>query len=334
MARCWQTPAIMRRAVFIPALVAALLCSHAARAQTTPAADALARVLPLCGSPDPASRRFCVQEIRSLRDPERRAHARLMEMAASDDEAGGLAADAIRDLYGEPPPMRVTSAASRPAGRWPVDPGSTRTIFMPTAFTRPRGNAAWTIFDAGHWTFDYGATDELELGVQTGPPIGAFLVAPQIKVAAHAPSASLALFAFGGAFMPVIGNADSILFYGGGPIVTVGDPDHFASFGMQVYALSASDSTAAFLLPNAGGSARLSRRLRASVEILVPDAVGAEIGDELDPGDLIVVLYGVRIVGSQVWGDIAFAYPVCSECGDVTQALPLGLPLLGIGLSW
>jgi len=297
--------------------------------------DRLERVLPLCRSPDPVARRFCIHEILLLGDPNRRARSTLRELAVSDEALSALAARALRDLYGDEPPPRRTPPVSPPApDRWLPDPGSTRTIFFPTAFTRPRGEASWTIFDAGHWTFDYGAADNLEFGVQTGPPIGAFVIAPQVKAAIHGRSGSMGLFAFGGAFIPVVGDMDTALFYGGGPIFTAGSREYFGNLGLQTYGLSVADENIAFLLPNVGGSARLSRRLRASVEILVPDVLGDDYGDDLDPGDLIVVIYGLRLVGESVWGDIAFAYPVCDDCGDVTDVLPLGLPLLGLGFSW
>jgi len=275
-------------------------------------------------------------------DPERRARARLTEMAATDAEVGVAAAAAIRDLYGEEPPAlqaaagttaRVSGQHDAPAARWPADPGAMRGIFFPTAFTRPLGEAAWTIFDVGHWTFDYGATDQIEIGVQTGPPVGALLVAPQAKFAIHARSASVGLFAFGGAFIPVVGDLNTVLFYGGGPMVTIGSPDRFVNMGVQNYFVSTGNDGVALLVPNAGGSARLGRRFRASLEIFVPDVVGDQ-GEELDPGDIILINYGVRFVGSRLWGDLAFVYPVCDDCGEVTDVLPLGLPLLGIGLTW
>src|SRR5574342_731341 len=59
-------------------------------AQEVPAAegDRLGRVLPLCNSPDPVARRFCIDEIRALGDPERRARTTLLEMAAGDADVG------------------------------------------------------------------------------------------------------------------------------------------------------------------------------------------------------------------------------------------------------
>ena len=41
----------------------------------------------------------------------------------------------------------------------------------------------------------------------------------------------------------------------------------------------------------------------------------------------------VRIVGQRMWGDIAFAAPICSGCGELYTVLPLGVPLLGCGFN-
>jgi hypothetical protein len=320
--------------------VVAALAGTAGAAQTEAARDPVLRVLPLCSSPDPIARTFCVDEIRRLGDPGQRARRRLSEMAANDPDTAQAAAAALRVLYGvEAPALGVAAPAPAPAAPpevaagWPRDPGATRGIFFPTAFTRPRGQAAWTIFDLGHWTFDYGATDHVEVGVQTGPPLGAFLVAPQVKVAAHAPMVSVGLFAFGGAFLPVIEDADAVAFYGGGPMVTLGQPDRFVNMGAQGYFVSVDNESVALLLPNFGGSVRLGPRLRAGVEVFVPDVVGDE-GESLDPGDVVLVNYGLRLIGARIWGDVAFAYPICDDCGEVTEFLPLGLPLLGVGMAW
>jgi len=86
-------------------------------------------------------------------------------------------------------------------------------------------------------------------------------------------------------------------------------------------------------LPHAGFSLRVSLAVRIGAEAYLPGAYGSDVRNA-GIGRVGVVLWGVRLFGNTVWGDIALADVICDGCGSIYRVLPLGIPFLNFGLGW
>ena len=87
------------------------------------------------------------------------------------------------------------------------------------------------------------------------------------------------------------------------------------------------------IIPHAGFSLLVTRGVRIGAEAYVPGAYGPDVRNG-GLGKIGVVLWGVRLFGQSVWGDIALADLICDGCGDLYRVLPLGLPFLNLGVGW
>jgi len=291
---------------------------------------ALDRLLPLCDSQEVTPRRYCIEELSRIGDPDGRAHDRLVELARHDPALHAEAAAAVQHLYGEPPPTFDIGAGAA----WTRDPGRTRTIFFPTAYTLERGEGSIQILNLGYWEVDYGATDHVQAGLMTGIPIGAIVFVPRLVLSARGGPIGASFQVLGGILYPYVGtsNNDPVFVYGGGPTLSVGDPDRFLNLGFEFYGGTYRGNSAGLLLPHAGGSLRLGARVALHLEVLVPGGIATSTSD-LRFAEAALVLYGLRIIGSNLWGDISFAAPICADCGQLYKYLPLGVPLLGFGFN-
>jgi len=290
------------------------------------------RVLPLCESTELATRRFCIEELARSGDPSRLAYARLRRIALESTELHELAATTMWQLYHEAAPGLEGPEKTS----YRRDPGRTHLVFFPTAFTTERGEVSWDIVNLAYWDLNYGLSDNVEIGLRTGPPIGVFVIAPQVKFALKFEGGSVALHLLGGTLIPFFdsGRDNKIVFGGGGPTLSLGEPELFFNVGVEAYVFGGStNQTADLLLPHVGGSVRMSERLTLNAEVIVP---GYRLNDweGFQVGKVALVLYGFRVVGGSMWGDISFAAPICHGCGELYRFLPLGVPLLGFGFAW
>jgi hypothetical protein len=71
--------------------------------------------------------------------------------------------------------------------------------------------------------------------------------------------------------------------------------------------------------------------VRLGAEFYLPTLTS---GRDAGLGRIGVLLWGVRLFGETVWGDIALADPFCDGCSSLYRVLPLGIPFLNFGLSW
>ena len=83
----------------------------------------------------------------------------------------------------------------------------------------------------------------------------------------------------------------------------------------------------------AGFSALATRGVRIGAEVWIPGAYGRDVSST-GLGKIGVVLWGVRLFGQSVWGDIALADLICDGCGSLYSVLPLGIPFLNLGVGW
>lgn len=124
---------------------------------------------------------------------------------------------------------------------------------------------------------------------------------------------------------------------GGGPVLTLGDEKMFFNVSAPVYAgatfsnaTDLGDSTFWAALPSIGFSRRLSRTVRLNVELYKPISPNFDV----DNATVWAVLYGVRLFGDEIYGDVSFLIPIYPSAGDLLKYAPLGLPLLTFGYRW
>lgn len=235
-----------------------------------------------------------------------------------------------------------------------TDPDAARVVYGSTAFGRPRGTWNWTIYNIAYWSFDYGINDHLEVGMQTVPPIGVVAFMPHVKLTTPVgEKVALGLRLTGGVFYPYIANEHDwrIGIYGGGPVLTIGSRDLLLNLAVQIYGVTIAETVTEpgrwtptgltyseiteydnswAITPSAGFSWRVSRRLKINAElypVLLQD-------NPVENGKLWVLLYGLRIFGERIYGDLNFVIPFFPEMGEIIKYVPVGFPLLTFGFQW
>jgi hypothetical protein len=267
----------------------------------------------------------------------------LLRMASSDPLLSARARALYRRVYGaEPPPY--TPVPPEPADLPPEEPDRdaqtreklppgdpTRVIYGPTAFTRPPGVIGFNAFELGSGTLDFGVSENLQLGVQSAIPIGFLALGGLIKLGVKFKGGAVGLRGNALVIKP-LADVEAILLYGAGPILTIGDYENYFNFSVPFYGVTVEGSSAGLALPNLGGSIRVSGATRLSAELFLP----AGLGDQADLalGDFMALLWGVRVFGDNVWGDIALLDPICDGCAEIYQYIPLGIPFLNFGGNW
>ncbi len=236
----------------------------------------------------------------------------------------------------------VPVAEDAPSGD--LTPG--RAALYESAMMYEAGHGAWTSLDVGVHRFDYGVTDNLQIGVTALLPIGVFAVVPELKVGGEiAERLHLSVTARAGtALAPGL---SQMIGFGGHVALTYGTPDLHITAGTHAYGLSLLDSDAAAVgwavHPTLGGVARVS-----DYAVLHADAgpivIGSNVGTESCGPDCVrpvtpevalwVVKYGVRFHGDAWFGDVSFVIPVHEAWSEVAAYLPLGLPTLTLGYAF
>ena len=130
-----------------------------------------------------------------------------------------------------------------------------------------------------------------------------------------------------------------VLVYGGGPALTVGTRDAFFNLSLLVYGGTVftkessgwENFTGVLLLPNLGGSIRLSERVKLSLEVHAPALVAEDGTEAWQYGEVWAFAYGVRFFGEEFYGDVAFVIPVFPGVTTLLQYCPIGFPMVSFG---
>ena len=301
--------------------VAALAQEPAEPRQLDPA------LLGLCRSIDPEARSYCLHSIAAQGDPGGQAKETIAGMANQDPVLSDEAAKTYARLY-----------AGAPAARPPPQPPSTtpsgdptRVILAPTAFTRPQGTSSFNAFELGTLTFDHGITPNIALGLHTAIPVGAFVFGPTVRMSLPFQGGAVGLEVDALLFAPFVGSTSTYFVAGGGPILTFGNSDRYLNLGVLSYFVTSNGD--GVIIPHAGFSVLATRGVRIGAEVWIPGAYGRDVSNS-GLGKIGVVLWGVRLFGQSVWGDIALADLICDGCGSLYRVLPLGIPFLNLGVGW
>jgi len=256
----------------------------------------------------------------------------------------------LKDLDGV---VKRTEALARPGLRSEYtfpDPESPRVIYGQTAIRRKKGTWDWTIYELGLWNFDYGVTDWLEVGVEAAPPLFALTFFPHVKIGTDlGKNVSVAVRVMGGFVYPYIGDVrEHYGLFGGGPILTIGDADLCFNISWPVYVAFEAEHKERFesedsyevetyndydavwaTWPHIGFSWRVHKRVKLNAELYTFAAEGFDYN-----GEFWVFVYGIRLMGNRIFGDINFVVPIWEDAWDILQYMPIGYPLLVFGFQW
>lgn len=215
-----------------------------------------------------------------------------------------------------------------------VDPASSRVIYGPTALPNYQVHKTkLTVFDLGLWELDYAATEHLNIGFQAAPPFGIFMLGGMARYThSFSPNVHVGVFANAGVLGTLVGDGNAVTYYGGGPMLTIGDHRKALNISVLNYGAMHDSKNGFAMLPGLGGSIQLSDRVKFNIEgYYITTPTGRKFIRNAG-----AVLYGIRVFSEtgSVYGDISFLAPIYSGGGDLYRFIPLGIPVLAFGFSF
>lgn len=212
----------------------------------------------------------------------------------------------------------------------PTDPESSRIIYGPTALPNEHPKKIkLTTFDLGLWQLDYAPNSHLNIGIQTAPPVGIFMLGGMLRYThTLAPNLHIGVFANAGVLGTFFGEG-TVVYYGGGPMLTLGNSRRALNISILNYAANDDSSFGYAMLPGIGGSIQVSDRIKLNMEgYFITTPTGEEFVRKAG-----AILYGMRIFSEtgSVYGDISFLAPIYDGAGGLYQYIPLGIPVLAFG---
>jgi hypothetical protein len=202
----------------------------------------------------------------------------------------------------------------------------------------------------------------VQIGLSGIVPIGIVAVVPQIKLSSElAPGVHGALIAQGAFVFPYIVDTDELRIgvYGGAALLSLGEQQLQVTVGAHAYGVTVSEKSSGydvepvvpgapwsppsqrevtehhsewFVLPTVGLSWRFHRKLMLNLEVYAP--LGSLLDEAGLNGRVWAVLYGLRIFGEHIFGDIGFVIPIFPEVDELLVYAPIGLPVLSFGYRW
>lgn len=247
-----------------------------------------------------------------------------------------------------PPGPPGTPAAPEEPDEWTYhDPDPGRVIWTSTALFRREDT--WNIRSAnlGLWNFDYTLNANVELGLAVTVPIMNLGVTPTARFATQvADGVSLGLSTQLGCWFLYPDVEFVVLVWGATPALTFGTPDAFFNIALGIWGLSVFDQnvseygdpdddfTAVLFLPSLGGSYRVSRLVKLNAELLAPGLIDGDGESVFDYGEVWTLIYGLRIMGESIYGDVSFVVPMFENAWELLRYIPLGFPFLHFGVQW
>lgn len=118
------------------------------------------------------------------------------------------------------------------------------------------------------------------------------------------------------------------LFYGAGPVVSIGKEKFFLNVSTLYYGLAAEGDTVGVFLPSVGISAQVKDTIRLQAEVVLP--IAQKEFEKIQTG---VLLYGARF-GKKVYADVSFIAPLDGDLADVYKYFVLGIPIISVGAGF
>jgi len=225
------------------------------------------------------------------------------------------------------------SVAEKKTSPKPADRDRSRLVYSPTALIREKGQWNWTFHNIALWDIGYGLSDNVEVSVQTVPPIGLLAALPRVKAGfTLQDNIHLALNVTGGFLMPYIGGTDDVFgVIGAGPIMTIGDERLLINLGAPFYSFFAGSDALHLMAPNIGFGVQFSKHAKFNAEVHVPVVLNQDFDDN---GKYWILLYGLRFSGERLYGDVSFILPITPYIDNYIAYMPIGAPLVSFGVTW
>ncbi len=229
-----------------------------------------------------------------------------------------------------------------------------RLIFNPTARTLKKGKAVVTGYAIAAWEFQYGVTDNLQLGAYTVFPVTWAGIAPSLRYSCEVTKDKL-YFQFGptggivGVYDDGVGfnTGEFIWFAGGGFAFSRVWDKHLLNFGITAVTGGQRESQSggmksyqvkgAYLLANIGYRYGFHRNWAFILEFTPLILAGNYERPMLlmDQDRIWTLVYGFRGHGELLFGDLGFMLPFCDDFVDeVWKYVPFGFPYFSLGFKF
>jgi hypothetical protein len=207
-----------------------------------------------------------------------------------------------------------------------------RVIYSSNALPNRSKGLRMNVLNLGFWQMDYALNEHVTVGAQFVPPFGVLGFGPVVRAAwSLTDKIHVGATAQMGGFTFLTHSGDSLFYYGGGPLLTIGD--HRLSFNVAFlnYGVRIDGENHYGIFPTMGVSVATSKRTQFNVEAIsmnTPEGNGSY-------GDVWAVLYSLRFFSDGGWfGEFGFIAPIFDGAGDLYDVAPLGIPLLGFGKAF
>jgi hypothetical protein len=215
-------------------------------------------------------------------------------------------------------------------GRAP-DPAPDRIVYSTTALPNERNGARVSAFELGVWEGDWSVNRNLNVGVQGVPPVGILVIGPTFRaVVSISDIFHVGVTGRGGVIKSLLSD-HYVIYYGGGPIATLGTSRAALSVSLLAYGASTGHRSGMAWLPNVGATVQVTDNMKLNVE-----AFSLNSKDFHKAGQFWAILYGLRFFGDKgnFFGDFGFMAPVFHNVGKFYRWAPLGLPIIGLGYKF
>ncbi len=204
-------------------------------------------------------------------------------------------------------------------------------FFYPTAVPKERGSTLAKGTYLLGWQFERQFSDFTAAGLHATVPIGVLAVGPQFKQSAKVSENFYVAFGAAGGFIASLvekRNSKSAYYYGTGVMATHIQDGSGVSIGSFLLG-GQFDRYDHVLVVDFNAFLRATRRVTFMLDIFAPLAFYNDDGNAFDWAWLT---YGVRINGTTMFGDLGFMVPINDGVDDVFRYLPLGIPLMSLGI--
>lgn len=258
-------------------------------------------------------------------------------------KANSLLNDLNRLLLGALCLLCISSFISLSAQQ--TDAGTSDRVIMGKSAVAPRkGQFSATGYIASIWDINYSPTDNITAGAYVNIPYYFVGAIPYIRYCKELNRNWSVGGAFGAGFITSYvdnPNNEGVFLSGGYAAVTGLFGRHMINFstlvaGGSVYSneenIDFNFINNLLFVPNAGYLFALNNRISLLSEIAFPAGSG-ELSDI--NGEIVIINYGVRISGTNLYGDIGFCLPMYE--GFVNSAwkyIPLGVPYFTLGVRF
>jgi hypothetical protein len=240
----------------------------------------------------------------------------------------------------EPEPVEETAEAE-PEPEGFSDPDPTRIVYAQTAIPREEGVFNATVHDLGYWVLDYGVHQNVALGLKLVLPIGIVAFMPNLRTGFQVGEKVW----LGGSvnytfLMPYVDDSAGefyLMTYGGTLSLSVGSDTFlfnfaFTSQGVTILQQDDPMTNEGLFLPQLGASIRLHEKVKLNLELAPPLTTDADYMEDYG-GRMWIAMYGIRIHGDYLYGDISFVWPIFEDAWEFMKYLPMGMPLLSFGFQ-